>query len=234
MQPEPTRDAIQDQPHVLVVDDDRRLRDLLRRYLAEHGYIVTSAKDAADARARLTGLAFDAIILDVMMPGEDGFTLTETLRRTSAVPILLLTAMDEVEHRITGLERGADDYLAKPFEPRELLLRLRNILRRTGDIEREDEGTVRFGVFEFDSASGALRRDGADVALTSGEAELLRALSDNAGTPVSREALSQAHHVATRAVDVQITRLRRKIEDNPRDPRFLVTVRGAGYMLRKG
>ncbi len=232
MPPDTLAEDVANLPHVLVVDDDHRLRDLLRRFLAEHGYIVTSAKDAADARARLVGLRFDAIILDVMMPGEDGFALTETLRRDSTVPILLLTAMDEVEHRITGLERGADDYLAKPFEPRELLLRLRNITRRATNRASGGNMAVRFGAFEFDPDSGELRRQGTPITLTSGEASLLRTLSISAGQTVSREALSQAPQVAERAVDVQITRLRRKIEDNPRDPRYLVTIRGAGYMLR--
>ena len=220
-----------EQPHVLVVDDDTRLRELLRRYLADNGFLVATAKDAADAAAKLDNLDFDAIVLDVMMPGEDGFDFTARLRRAGDIPILLLTAMDEVEHRITGLERGADDYLAKPFEPRELLLRLSNILKR-GRPMPGDDGAVRFGNFVFDLARGELNRDDAPVNLTSGESDTLRVLAQNPGTVLTRDELSSRAHYSARAVDVQITRLRRKIEPDPRNPRFLVTVRGAGSVLR--
>jgi len=220
-----------EQPHVLVVDDDTRLRELLRRYLADNGFLVATAKDAADAGAKLESLDFDAIVLDVMMPGEDGFDFTARLRRASDIPILLLTAMDEVEHRITGLERGADDYLAKPFEPRELLLRLSNILKRGRPMPGQD-GAVRFGDFTFDLARGELNRDDAPVNLTSGESDMLRVLAQNPGTVLTRDELSSRSHYSARAVDVQITRLRRKIETDPRNPRYLVTVRGAGYVLR--
>ena len=218
--------------HILVVDDDRRLRDLLRRFLAENGYMVTTAADAAEARQKLKSLHFDAIVLDVMMPGENGFSLTQALRDAGDVPILLLTAMDEVEHRITGLERGADDYLSKPFEPRELLLRLGNILRRVRPVAIAP--SVRFGGFTFDRDQSTLSQDGRPVALTGAEAGLLAALALKAGQVMSRDELAGRTGVNTRTVDVQITRLRRKIEDDPREPRFLITVRGSGYMLRAG
>ncbi|MFQ5958753.1 MAG: response regulator [Alphaproteobacteria bacterium] len=220
-------------PHVLVVDDDRRLRELLQKYLAENGYRVTTAADAADARARLEGLAFDLLVLDVMMPGESGLDLTESLRATSGVPILLLTAMGEADHRIAGLERGADDYLPKPFEPRELLLRIGSILRRAGPPE-QPAGEVRFGDFAFDFGRDALTRDGAPVRLTSGEAELLKLFAHNPGVTLTRERLGRESGLggSERTVDVQIARLRRKIEPDPKAPRYLQTVRGAGYVFR--
>ena len=223
------------QPHILVVDDDRRLRGLLRKYLAENGYLVTTAKDAGDARARLTSLAFDLLVLDVMMPGESGLELTESLRRTSAVPILLLTAMGEADDRIAGLEHGADDYLAKPFEPRELLLRIGNILRRAGP-PAETVKEVSFGEFTFDLDREALRRKGEPVRLTSGEAGLLKLFARNPGVTLTRERLSRDIGVGgnVRTVDVQIARLRRKIEPDPAAPRYLQTVWGAGYVLRAG
>ncbi len=220
-------------PHVLVVDDDERLRDLLKRYLGEHGFRVTLAADAAAAKRRLDMFAFDAAVLDVMMPGQDGLSLTAELRTHTALPILLLTAMAEPADRIAGLEHGADDYLAKPFEPRELLLRLQSILRRvpaTNAAAAED--AVVFGAFRFATAAGRLTRDGAPVSLTTGELALLGALAANAGAAVDREALSrQLAGGNPRAVDVQITRLRRKIEPDTRHPRFIETVRGAGYRL---
>jgi len=229
-QPPPTpQDA--PPPHVLVVDDDDRLRELLRRYLAENGFLVATASDAAQARAKLMSLAFDVIVLDLMMPGESGLDFAVSLRREGSLPILMLTAMDTVEDRIAGLERGADDYLVKPFEPRELVLRLKAILRRSESAPIEP---IRFGEFTFDTALGELRNAGVPVDLTSAEAGLLRALTETAGAPVSRDRLSETTRVATRSVDVQITRLRRKIELNPRDPRYLVTVRGEGYALRVG
>ncbi len=218
-------------PHVLVVDDDTRLRELLRRFLAENGFLVATADHAEDARAKLRSLDFDVIVLDVMMPGEDGFDFTEYLRRQSDVPILLLTAMDEAAHRITGLERGADDYLAKPFEPRELVLRLANILKR-GRQRAAESNRVRFGEFEFDLGRTELSRDGDPVNLTGGELGMLQALAKNPGAVLSRDDLSNKSHVGARTVDVQITRLRRKIEPNPKNPRYLLTVRGEGYVLR--
>jgi two-component system phosphate regulon response regulator OmpR len=221
----------QDHPHVLVVDDDARLRELLRRYLADNGFLVATASDAADARAKLLGLRFDVIVLDLMMPGESGLVFAEHLRRADDVPILMLTAMDAVEDRIAGLESGADDYLVKPFEPRELVLRLNAILRRASPVISEP---IEFGPFVFDPGIGELRQDDARVPLTAAEVGLLRALTATVGLAVSRERLGVISRVAERSVDVQINRLRRKVEPDPRDPRYLITVRGEGYALRSG
>jgi two-component system phosphate regulon response regulator OmpR len=222
-----------DQPHILVVDDDRRLRELLKKYLCDSGYRVTTAADAADARARLASLAFDVIVLDVMMPGESGLDLTRSLRRASSVPILLLTAMGEPADRIRGFETGADDYLPKPFEPRELLLRIQSILRRIPP-RPEGPAEVRLGEYCFDLAREQLHCGADPVHLTSAEASLLKALARNAGTAVSREELSRQCRTGAnvRTIDVQVTRLRRKIEPDPKLPRYLQTVRGRGYVLR--
>ncbi|MEQ8968406.1 MAG: response regulator transcription factor [Azospirillaceae bacterium] len=222
-------------PHILVVDDDSRLRELLRKYLADNGFLVTTAIDAADARAKLAGLAFDLIILDVMMPGENGFDLTTAIKADGDTPILLLTAMGEAEDRITGLERGADDYLPKPFEPRELLLRLNNVLRRGAPAEAPARSeAVRLGPFLFDPEREALTRGGAPIRLTGAEAKLLAVLARHAGRVLSREELGTLSRIAgnARTVDVQVTRLRRKIEPDPKLPRYLQTVRGEGYVLR--
>ena len=219
--------------HLLVIDDDARLRDLLRRYLAESGFRVTTAGDAAEARQKLQSLAFDLLIVDVMMPGESGLALTESLRQTSDVPILLLTAMAEPKNRIDGLERGADDYLTKPFEPRELVLRIRNILQRAAS-ETERLSVLRLGEYRLDLRRGELRRGEEPVRLTSAEQSLLAALASQPGEAVSRQALAEATQLGgnLRAVDVQMTRLRRKIERDPRFPRYLQTVRGTGYVLK--
>jgi len=221
-------------PHILVVDDDKRLRELLRKYLTDQGFRVTVATDAADARRKLDGLAFDLLVLDIMMPGESGLALTRSLREKDGVPILLLTAMGEPEDRIAGLETGADDYLAKPFEPRELVLRIRTILRRVPQEAAGGRREVRFGAFSFDLERRTLRRGGQEIRLTGGEAELLAALAAAPGQALSREALGQQSEPAggSRMVDVQMTRLRRKIEADPRFPRYLQTVRGRGYMLQ--
>jgi two-component system phosphate regulon response regulator OmpR len=220
--------------HILVVDDDARLRDLLQRYLVNNGYLVTVAGDAEEARARLKALAFDLIVLDVMLPGQNGVDFTGELRRDSDLPILLLTARGEPEDRISGLEAGADDYLVKPFEPRELLLRVGTILRRA-QANKTDE-IVRFGPFAFNRANGELRRDDDVVHLTTGEIALLQVLAARPGRAVSRAELGERGGVAgsDRAVDVQMARLRRKIEDDPRQPRWLLTARGSGYVLRPG
>ncbi len=223
------------EPHLLVVDDDARLRELLRRYLSDNKFRVTLAADAGEARASLASFAFDLIVLDVMMPGENGLELTRALRAEARprLPILLLTAMGEPEDRINGLEQGADDYLAKPFEPRELVLRIRNILDRRGELQ-EGERSVRFGAFRFDLARIELFRGGDVVRLTAAEAGLLASLAARAGEAVSREDLSQSAQFSgnMRNVDVQMTRLRRKIETDPRYPRYLQTVRGTGYALK--
>ncbi|MFT5540384.1 MAG: two-component system phosphate regulon response regulator OmpR [Alphaproteobacteria bacterium] len=226
-------DMAKDMAHVLVVDDDRRLRELLSRYLAENGFRVTTAENAADARARLKGLDFDLLIVDVMMPGESGLDLTAALRAKSAVPILMLTAMGEADDRIAGLESGADDYLAKPFEPRELVLRIRRILDRTRK-SITDSKTVTFGDCIFDIPSERLTRNSQTVHLTTTEASLLSSLARHAGETLSREELGRiSGEVGTdRAIDVQVTRLRRKIEADPKLPRYICTVRGSGYVLR--
>ena len=217
-------------PHILVVDDDTRLRELLRKYLAESGFRVTVAADAADARSKLEGLAFDLLVIDVMMPGENGFDLTEALRAASRVPILLLTAMAEPEHRIAGLERGADDYLVKPFEPRELVLRINTILRRVKPLDQM-EG-IQLGDCYFDLNRNELRRDDEPIYLTAGEAQLLGIFARNPGVILSRVELNRLTGSGKeRSVDVQITRLRRRIEPDPRAARYLQTVRGEGYVL---
>jgi two-component system phosphate regulon response regulator OmpR len=219
--------------HLLVVDDDARLRELLRRYLSDNGFRVTVAADAAEARAALARFAFDLVVLDVMMPGESGLDLTRALRGEGGVPVLLLTAMAEPGDRVNGLEQGAEDYLVKPFEPRELVLRINNILQRR---PRPDMAAreVRFGGCRFDLGRGELFRGGDLVHLTAAEAGLLSILAHKAGQAISREELSLSAGMGgnVRNVDVQMTRLRRKIERDPRFPRYLQTVRGTGYVLK--
>lgn len=223
-------------PHILVVDDDPRLREALRRFLSQHGFVVTGAQDAADARARLEGLQFDLIVLDVMMPGESGVDLCRHLSTVADTPVLLLTAKGEAAERIQGLEAGADDYLVKPFEPQELVLRLRAILRRHGRRTAPvGGGLVRLGRWLFDAARDELRAGAEVVRLTSMESGLLRVLAAEPGMVLTREALVERAGVDAanaRTIDVQVTRLRRKLEDDPREPRYLQTVRGEGYVLR--
>ncbi|MEJ0063801.1 MAG: response regulator [Alphaproteobacteria bacterium] len=225
-------------PHILVVDDDIRLRELLRRYLADHEFVVTTAAHAAEARSMLELLAFDLMILDVMMPGESGLDLAKHLRGREdparALPILLLTARGEPSDRITGFEVGADDYLGKPFEPRELLLRIHAILRRVPKpAARENAPEIRLGKWRFDSSRDELRTDNEFVRLTEMEASLLRIMAAEPGIAISREQLAERSKttVNDRTIDVQITRLRRKIEGDAKAPRYIVTVRGEGYML---
>jgi len=219
--------------HILVVDDDTRLRDLLQRYLVEQGFRVTTAQDAARARAHMTAFDFDLLVLDIMMPGETGLELTRALRQTNDVPVLLLTAMGETEDRIAGLDSGADDYLAKPFEPRELILRVKAILRRAQQGTATPADEITFGEFHFDLSRGELRNGDEFVRLTAAEVSLLKALALQPGVPVSREALTEENPIIgnARTIDVQMTRLRRKIEINPKYPRYLQTVRGTGYVL---
>jgi two-component system phosphate regulon response regulator OmpR len=221
-----------DMSHILVVDDDRRLRDLLQKYLMDNGFRVTVAADAEDARQRLRAMEFDLIIMDRMMPGEDGLTFTRSIRTTSAVPILMLTAMGETEARIDGLEGGVDDYLSKPFEPRELVLRIGMILRRAAQTPADRE--IRLGDYVFDLEREILRGDEGALRLTTTEASLLRVLAENAGRILSREALTRLCAIdgTDRMIDVQVTRLRRKIEPDSKAPRYLQTVRGQGYVLR--
>ncbi len=229
---EPALALPDDAPHLLVVDDDRRIRDLLSRFLFAEGYRVTTADNAADARAKLGSLSFDLLILDVMMPGETGFQLAKSLRETSAVPILMLTAKAEVDSRITGLELGADDYVPKPFEPRELSLRIANILKRTIPAPTPAIESVRFGDFVFHLGRGELKRGEETVHLTDRERDMLRVLSVAPGETVPRMALAgNGGGVNERAVDVQVNRLRRKIERDPANPLIVQTVRGIGYRL---
>ncbi len=217
--------------HILVVDDDSRIRDLLARYLQDHGFRVSTAIDAESARAAMRGLSFDLLILDVMMPKESGIEFARSLRSESRVPILMLTARAEPEQRIEGLETGVDDYLAKPFEPRELLLRVGNVLRRAADAAQAT-GEVRMGEFVFHIARGELKRNGETIRLTERERELLRYFAQRPGMPVARHELAKgADSGGERAVDVQINRLRRKIEHDPANPVYLQTVRGKGYIL---
>ncbi|QRG08776.1 response regulator transcription factor [Xanthobacter dioxanivorans] len=220
-----------DAPHLLVVDDDSRIRTLLSRFLTENGYRVTTAASAAEARGRLDGLTFDLLVLDVMMPGESGLDLARDLRRSSAVPILMLTARSETADRITGLEAGVDDYLAKPFEPRELLLRIGSILKRALPPAQKAIESVRFGEFSFHLERGELSRGGEMVRITERERDMLRALAEEPGETVPRLALAGGGAASERAVDVQVNRLRRKLERDPANPMHLQTVRGIGYRL---
>ncbi len=226
-------------PHLLVVDDDERLRQLLSRFLSEHDFLVTTASSASEAREILLHLAYDLIVLDVMMPEEDGLSLTRSLKdNNDHTPVLLLTALGEVESRIAGLEAGADDYLPKPFEPRELLLRVHAILRRQNralqNPLRDKNEEVRIGQWTFSPTKGELTTDAGDrQTLTQAESTLLKALISRQGMTVSREELAElcGLSAAERTIDVQITRLRRKVENDPKLPRYIQTVRGKGYVL---
>ncbi|MBJ6371835.1 response regulator [Sedimentitalea arenosa] len=224
--------------HLLIVDDDERIRDLLKKFLVRQGFLVTAARDAAHARRVLSGLDFDLIVMDVMMPGEDGVSLTRSLRETQSTPILLLTARGETEHRIAGLEAGADDYLAKPFEPKELLLRINAILRRMPETPAAETAPkiLHLGAIRYDIERGEMWQGEERVRLTATESQLMKIFAACPGEPVSRNKLVEdlgrdRDQAQERAVDVQITRLRRKIEADPKQPRYLQTVRGAGYML---
>lgn len=218
-------------PHLLIVDDDKRIRDLLARYLQEQGFRVTPAADAASARAAMRGLTFDLVILDVMMPGTSGIEFARELKSVSDIPICMLTARAEPEHRIEGLEAGVDDFMPKPFEPRELLLRINNIMRRMrGQSTPAEE--VRMGEFVFHIGRGELKRGDATIKLTERERDLLRQFAQRPGAPVARHELSNDDSTGSeRAIDVQINRLRRKIETDPSNPVYLQTVRGKGYIL---
>jgi len=226
-------------PHLLIVDDDERIRSLLQQFLVQSDYLVSTAEDAEQARTLLSAIEFDLIILDVMMPGQDGISFTGELRTLqNNTPILLLTARGETEDRIKGLEAGADDYLPKPFEPKELLLRINAILRRMPDL-KEDQmmpKTLSLGHLKYDVARNELWEGETQIRLTTTESQLMKIFTSALGEPISRIDLvtSLGRDVSSaqdRAIDVQITRLRRKIEVNPGQPRYLQTVRGAGYML---
>ena len=232
-----------DAPHLLLVDDDKRIRTLLARYLGEQGFRVTSAADAAEARAKMKSMAFDLMVLDVMMPGENGFEFAASLRASGTasqhLPILMLTARTETTDRVRGLEAGVDDYLAKPFEPRELALRISSILRRSNrPVVAPPPVMVRFGPFVFDMERGDLRQGEESIRLTDRERDMLRLLASKAGDTVSRDELAgvgavngPAEPSNERTVDVQVNRLRRKIETDPANPQHLQTARGAGYRL---
>lgn len=224
--------------HLLIVDDDERIRGLLQKYLIRNDFLVSTARDASHARRLLAGLDFDMIVLDVMMPGEDGVSLTRALRATRTTPILLLTAKGEAEDRISGLEAGADDYLLKPFEPRELLLRINAILRRMPESAATQAGpkVLHLGRVRYDVERSELWQGENPVRLTATEAQLMRIFAGRPGEAVGRRDLVEelgrsGGQAQERAVDVQITRLRRKIEADPKQPRYLQTVRGSGYML---
>ena len=227
----------QPEAHLLVVDDDERIRGLLQKFLVRNGFLVSVARDAAQTRRLLAGLEFDMIVMDVMMPGEDGISLTRDLRKKIQTPILLLTAKGETQSRIEGFEAGADDYMGKPFEPKELLLRINAILRRVPQTrENAPPKVLHMGAVRYDMDRGKMWRGQDPVRLTSTEAALMRIFSAQPGNPISREKLvadlGRDDAAQERAVDVQITRLRRKIEHDPKQPRYLQTVRGEGYMLQ--
>lgn len=227
----PNGELPDDAPHVLVVDDDQRIRDLLARYLYENGFRVTTSKDAESAKAAMRGLSFDLVLVDWMMPGQSGLDLARELKATKNVPICMLTAQSDPEHRVTGLEAGVDDYIPKPFEPRELLLRLRNIIRR-GQTSTSSSEEVRMGAYVFHAGRGELRRDDETIKITERERELLRQFASRPGVPIPRHELSNDDSTGSeRAIDVQINRLRRKIESDPSNPVYLQTVRGKGYIL---
>jgi two-component system phosphate regulon response regulator OmpR len=218
--------------HILIVDDDRRIRQLLASYLSQNAYRVTQAGNAGEARKAMDGLSFDAVVLDVMMPGESGLSLAKTLRdEGSVVPVLMLSALGEAQDRINGLAAGSDDYLVKPFAPEELLLRLHNLLKRNQAVVPSVKA-VRFGECMFDVENGELLRRGERIHLTNREKEILRVLAEARGAPVARNVLQPPGvQEAARAIDVQVTRLRQKIEDDPTAPRHLQTIRGLGYCL---
>jgi two-component system phosphate regulon response regulator OmpR len=226
------RDCVPDDaPHILVVDDDQRIRDLLVRYLIGSGFRVTPAADAAAARAAMRGLRFDLVILDVMMPRESGLDLARHLKANFEIPICMLTARSEPEDRIEGLEAGVDDYLPKPFEPRELVLRIKNILRR-GRAAQSNPDEVRMGEFVFHIGRGELKKGEETIKLTERERDLLRQFAQRPGIPIARFELAGDDSTGSeRAIDVQINRLRRKIETDPSNPVYLQTVRSKGYIL---
>lgn len=219
-------------PHILIVDDDTRIRELLSRFLRDKGFYVSTAKDAAEARQRMADFSFDLMVLDVMMSEETGIEYATKLRKDSDLPILMLTAMSEADDRISGLESGVDDYLTKPFEPKELLLRIHAILKRSHKTKAEQQN-IPIGQLRFNPENGQLYKGNETIYLTQSEASLLATLAENISQPVTRKMLAEAMGtgINERSIDVQITRLRQKIEPDPKQPRYLQTVRGAGYTL---
>lgn len=221
-----------DAPHLLIVDDDTRIRNLLSQYLTGSGFRIPVAANADEARRKLAGIDYDLLILDVMMPGESGVALTQSLRQEKSVPILMLTALSETDSRISGLEAGADDYLPKPFDPRELILRINNILRRGAPASQAKIEQIVFGPYTFVIAKRELKRSGEPIRLTDREQDIMAIFAARAGETVPRHELTgQEGDVGERTIDVQINRLRRKIENDPANPVWLQTVRGVGYKL---
>lgn len=221
-----------DAAHLLIVDDDARIRGLLKRYLGERGFRVTTAEDAAAARRKMAGIKFDLLILDVMMPGESGIELTRFLSDEKSTPVILLTARSEANSRIEGLEAGADDYLAKPFDPRELVLRINNILRRSAALGGPKIDQIIFGPYNFSVTKRELRKGAEIIHLTDREQEMMVLFAERGGETIPRHELVEADaEVGERTIDVQINRLRRKIEEDPSNPVYLQTVRGIGYRL---
>ena len=219
--------------HILIVDDDNRIRNLLRTYLIGHQYIISVAKDTAQARQLLAIFNIDLIILDIMMPNETGIEFAQILRQTSNVAILMLTAMGDVEERIAGLKSGADDYIAKPFEPRELLIRIEKLINRTKHLKKMlNNCIIYFGQTEYDVANNTLSKNDIHIVLSSGESKLLNILIDNLGIAINRQELAKlCGNINERSIDVQITRLRTKIESDQKKPKFIQTIRGQGYIL---
>ncbi|MCM2291240.1 response regulator transcription factor [Allorhizobium sp. BGMRC 0089] len=227
--PELTDDA----PHLLVVDDDKRIRELLHRFLTEQGFRISVAADAQEARRKLSGIRFDLIVLDVMMPGENGLSLTQSLSEQKLTPVILLTARSEADSRIAGLEAGADDYLAKPFDPRELVLRINNILKRNSNNGPKIDQVI-FGPYTFSLVRKELRKGAETIHLTDREQDIMMLFASRAGDTIPRhELVGEDAEVGERTIDVQINRLRRKIEEDPANPVWLQTVRGIGYRLSR-
>ena len=229
-----TEDSLAGEQHILVIDDDERLRLLLRRFLEESGFRVTDVGSASDARKVLDGLAFDLLIVDIMMPGETGLEFLADLRKKNAVPALFLTAMAETEHRITGLESGADDYISKPFEPRELVLRIRSILNRAAAQREAPSKSISFGPYSFDLTTGILMHSTGRIHITNAEQKLLAGFAERPDQVLSRDDITEAmdSSMRGRSIDVAVARLRAKIEPDPRYPVYLQTVRNKGWLLR--
>ena len=216
--------------HILIVDDDNRIRDLLKDYLSENNYIVSTAENAVQAKERLEFLKFDIIILDVMMPGQNGYELTKEIKKQIKIPIILLTAKGEVENRIKGLELGADDYIGKPFEPKELLLRIKNIVNKDPKIDLKSKHKV--GSAEIDLNKMTVNLNNRSKKINNSEKKVLIEMLANPGKTYSREEIGKISGISQeRSIDVMITRLRQKIEINPKNPKYLQTIRGSGYVL---
>jgi two-component system phosphate regulon response regulator OmpR len=219
--------------HILIVDDDDRLRKLLEKYLTENDFMTTTASCANDAKILMEAFSFDLIVMDVMMPGETGIELTQVIRKDSQVPILMLTAMGETQDRILGLEAGVDDYMPKPFEPRELVLRINSILKRIPKVQKDELESLNLGTCIYNIRKNELLRDDVRIHLTPAEVTLLKTLAEKPGEVFSREDLGIKMNTGEnlRTIDVQVTRLRKKIEPDTKIPRYLQTIRGKGYML---